>query len=527
MTDRFGRDPSARGESSSVATTVVDRAGMEAIVCPRRSVVLEAELPPQTADPTTRRFEAARGPFAHYLRTVEVTPQGERFEVRQSVHYRLAVPIFGWLFRFPIRSVLHRTEPPKRSPWWAPPDPIDRSAAAMLAALAVLTAAVTFPSFLFSQTLTFAAEEFGADTQAQGLAGAAVRADVLVAMFLVALADRRGRRRVTLASVAAGCTIVATSALSPSLIAFTAVQVLGRGCLTAAVILIAIMAAEEMPAGSRAYAVSILSVSGALGAGPVLLLLPIADVGERTWRVLFAVALVGVAVVWRVSRHLPESRRFRTAHVEVPMTGHGRRFWLLGASALLFALFIAPASQFQNEFLRNERGFSAARISLFAVSTNMWGGIGIFVGGYLADVRGRRIVGAVGVAGGVGATVLMFLSAGWGIWAWSVLGAIFGALTVPALGVYGPELFPTSLRGKANGFISAMGRIGSVVGLVAAGFLSQRMGMIGGALTLLAIGPAIVIVLILTLYPETAHRELEDLNPEDLRPSDEPHPDPI
>jgi hypothetical protein len=34
-------------------------------------------------------------------------------------------------------------------------------------------------------------------------------------------------------------------------------------------------------------------------------------------------------------------------------------------------------------------------------------------------------------------------------------------------------------------------------------------------MALLAIGPAILAVLIITAYPETAHLELEEINPED------------
>jgi len=104
------------------------------------------------------------------------------------------------------------------------------------------------------------------------------------------------------------------------------------------------------------------------------------------------------------------------------------------------------------------------------------------------------------------------------VWAWSAGGSIVGAATVPALGVYGPELFPTKLRGKANGIITALGRAGGVLGLLAAGFLSTRLGSLGPALAVLSIGPAALAVLILVAYPETAHRELEDLNPEDVRP---------
>ena len=98
-----------------------------------------------------------------------------------------------------------------------------------------------------------------------------------------------------------------------------------------------------------------------------------------------------------------------------------------------------------------------------------------------------------------------------------LVGSLFAGLTVPALRVYGPELFPTSLRGRANGIIRLLAVVGATVGLVAAGVLSDEVGDIGRALALLALAPAIVVVLILTLYPETAHRELEDLNPEDPR----------
>ncbi|MBW3557175.1 MAG: MFS transporter, partial [Actinobacteria bacterium] len=156
--------------------------------------------------------------------------------------------------------------------------------------------------------------------------------------------------------------------------------------------------------------------------------------------------------------------------------------------------------------------------ALFTIATNVWGGIGIVAGGRLADVRGRRVVASVGVVGGVGATVAMFFSTGWTIWAWSVVGAVIGAATVPALGVYGPELFPTSLRGRANGIISGLGRAGSVAGLLFVAAVINDRTNLAPVLALLALGPALLVVLVLVAYPETAHRELEDLNPEDAPP---------
>lgn len=494
------------------------RARLEELLTPRNGVVVEERK-------RDGSFAAVDGPVEGYRRVVEVHDDraggGDSgdVEVTQTVTYRFVFPFLGWLLAIPYRKVLGRLGAPTRHPWWAPPEPISPRAAAVLGALSALAAVAAYPGVLIGQTIEFAREELGFSASSQSFALAAVRGDFIVALGVVAVADRKGRRMVTLGAIALGCLLNATSALAPTLEILVATQLVGRGFLTGAAILIGIIAAEEMPAGCRAYAVSVLAIVGAIGAGTALLALPLADLGDgRGWRLLFVLALLGLPLVALFGRHLPESRRFRTPHRDVRLAGHGRRLWLLGISALLFGLFLAPASQYQTVFLRRERGFSAARISLFAIGTNVWGGIGIVAGGRLADVRGRRLVAAIGIVGGVGATVAMFFSAGWTIWAWSVVGSIIGAVTVPALGVYGPELFPTSLRGRANGIISGLGRVGSVLGLVVIALLVSDDRPLAPIIALLAIGPALLAVLVLVAYPETAHRELEDLNPEDAAP---------
>lgn len=509
------------GPVTTLVTTARVRHGqLDGILALRNGLVVEE---PGAEEGT---YRAVDGPVIDYQRSVTVRPlsDGETgaadVEVTQQVEYRLAIPLFRRLFELPYRHELGRMGRPDRHPWWAAPEPINPRAAAMLASLCALTAVAVYPGVLLTQTIEFAREELGFSKQAQSVALAAVRADVIIAFGLVVLADRRGRRITTMWAIAAGAALTSLGALSPNLWWLAGTQVLARGCLTGSAILIGIMAAEEMPAGCRAYAVSLLTVSGALGAGPALLLFPLADLGSRGWRLLFLFAGALVPLVYVFGRHLPESRRFRAPHAEAPMAGHGRRFWLLGVSAFLFAIFLAPASQYQNVFLRRERGFSAARISLFTVGTNIWGGLGIVAGGRIADVRGRRVVAAVGIIGGVGATVVMFFARGWAIWAWSVVGAIVGAATVPALGVYGPELFPTSMRGRANGIISGLGRLGSIAGLLFVAVVVGSRERLAPILAVLAIGPALLAVLVLTAYPETAHLELEELNPEDAPPVD-------
>ncbi|MCA1691417.1 MAG: MFS transporter, partial [Actinobacteria bacterium] len=232
--------------------------------------------------------------------------------------------------------------------------------------------------------------------------------------------------------------------------------------------------------------------------------------------------LAAIPLINSVRHRLPESRRYLAPHPDVQLAGHGRRLWLLAASGLLTNLFIAPQSQFNNQFLRTERGFTGGRISLFTVVTAAPAVIGIVVGGRLADLRGRRIIGAAALLGGAACTVAYFFSHGSGLWAWALVGNVVSAASIPALGVYGPELFPTSLRGRANGLVAVCALGGSAIGLALAGFMGDSFGRLGPAMAILAGGPLLVAVLILVAYPETAGRALEELNPEDDPPPPPP-----
>lgn len=487
------------------ARSVIDAADVEAMLLPRRDLLVE--------EPAGEgRFVAARGPVTGYERRVDV----DGGVATQTLTYDLALPYFGWLVRVPFRRALRR--PPGAVPWWAPPAPLDARAAQALGTLAAVAVLVGYLNTLFTQTIAFAGEEFRAGDGAQGVAGAVVRVGGLLALAVVATADRRGRRRVILAAATAGCALAVTGALAPSLPWLVGSQSLARGFATALLLLVGIVSAEEMPARCRAYAVSVLAMAAGLGAGLALFALPLADLGARGWRLLYLLPGMGIVLVASLRRRLAESRRFLVHHTQAGIEGHGARLWLLAVSGLLTNLFLAPQSQFANRYLRSERGFSAGRIALLSIVTGLPGAVGIVAGGRLADVRGRRLVAAVALTGGTLCTVAFFFSTGWTVWLWPALGTTVSAASIPALGVYGPELFPTSLRGRANGLISIFGLAGSAAGLVLAGTLSATFGRLGPAMATLATGPLVVAALVITLYPETAGRELEELNPEDLTP---------
>ncbi len=461
-------------------------------------------------------YELVEGPFWEYERRLTSTSIDGGVEVTEEIDYQLAIPGWGIIFRFPVRQELRNPSP--QTPWWAPPDRLDAETSVALSSLAALTLVAGYLGTLIAQTITFAADQFDASDRDQGIVLAAVRIGVLLALALVALADRRGRLGLIRISAIAGCAVTATGALAPGMVWLGASQTVARGLSTALALLIGIMAAELVPRNSRAYTVSLLALTAALGSGMAVWLLPLADLGEGAWRILYVVPLLGIPFVRYAIQGLPESRRFVRAVERPPARPHAARLWLLAASALLASIFVAPASQFLNDFLRDDLDYSAAQITAFTLLTNTPGFLGIVIGGRIADARGRRGVGAVAMAGGTAFTLAMYLSQGWGLWAWSVAGTIVGAAAVPALGVYGPELFATTARGRANGLITVFAVMGSAIGLLVVGSLSDSWGGFGPAMGVVALGPALVVVLILTAYPETAHRELEELNPEDASP---------
>jgi MFS family permease len=506
--------------SRLVVRSTTDADGLAAILEPRTDLLLERAL-------GAGRFEAEDGPVRSYLRTVDAVPVpgSDDVAVTQVIEFRLGVPYFGWLFRWPFKRALAR--PPRgRPPWWAPPARLDARSASVLGTLALLTVAFGYLNTLFTQTVTFAGDEFGSTNQALGIAGSLVRVGGLVALLVVVQADRRGRKAMLVLSATAGSLLAVTGAAAPSLAWLTASQLLARAFATAILILVAIVAAEEMPAGSRAYAVSLLAMAGGLGAGFCVIALRLADLGPRGWRLLYVVPLLALPVVGAVRRRLPESRRFVARHADAELAGHGGRLALLAVSGLLSNLFAGPSSQFSNQFLRTERAFSGGRIGLLSLTAGTPGAVGIVVGGRMADVRGRRLVAAVALVAGTLFTVAFFFAHGWAMWLLATLGTIIGAAAIPALGVYGPELFPTGLRGRANGLVAVSSLVGSGAGLVLAGVLSDRFGRIGPAMAVVAAGPLLLAVLVVAAYPETAGRELEELNPEDLDPGCPPGPPP-
>ena len=458
-------------------------------------------------------FEQAEGPFTVYRRTLS---PGDDHAIVETIRYRLRIPWFGWLFALPVRSYLGRPRPADgRQPWWAPPDRLDARQAMVLGLLAVASMASAFTNTLFTQTATFAADSFGVGDSGLGWAGGIVRAGIIIAIPLGGLADRLGRRRVIRWTAWASPLVCALGALAPTFPVLVATQAIGRPLGLTTDLLIAVVAAEEMPRNSRAYAVSVMAMASGLGAGIAVMALPLADLGDDGWRLVYVVALVWVAAAVSITRFLPETIRFARPHVVHPPLDR-RRLALIAAVLVFGNLFVAPASFFQNRYLNDVRGMSATMVAVFTLCTATPASLGLVAGGKFADVRGRRRLIAAALPLATLGVLASFWVAGAPMWFAAFAGGLLGGAVYPALAVYRAELFPTGNRGRANALLTAAALGGGIVGILLVGQLTDAGRSYGAALGLMALGQIVVVVLVLARFPETAHHSLEELNPEDV-----------
>jgi MFS family permease len=178
-------------------------------------------------------------------------------------------------------------------------------------------------------------------------------------------------------------------------------------------------------------------------------------------------------------------------------------------------IFIAPASFFQNRYLADIRDFSGGMIGIFSIAVGTPASIGLILGGRVADTSGRRRLIAFTLPLGTAAIVAAFAVSGPPLWMFSLIGGILSSAAYPALAVYRTELFPTGNRSRAAGLVTAAALVGGIGGLLATGWLLDAGWSYGQVMGLLGLCQLAVTVIVVVAYPETAHLELEELNPED------------
>ena len=376
---------------------------------------------------------------------------------------------------------------------------------------------------LYAFALTAIRAEFGLDGARAGLlASVTLVASAVGGIGAGLLADRFGRARVLVLSILAYSLftgLTATSRTVLELALWRTLVGLGLGAEWSAG---SVLVAETWPAAHRGKAIGLMQSGWAVGY-VLAALLAAAVLPTWGWRPLFVLGVLpGLLAVW-VRRRVDEPAIWRERRAPAgkgtglalllrpPLLGRALAATSL-ATVLLFAYWglftwvptflAAPAAQ-------GGAGLGLVRSTGFVIAMQAGAFLGYTTFGFLSDRFGRRpvfLAFVLGAAVAVPAFGLLARSEA----ALLLLAPAVGYLGHGYFSVFGvllAELFPSSVRGAAQGFCYNAGRAVSALAPFTIGALADRRGL-GGALALTA-ALYLAGALLMRLLPETRGRELE------------------
>ncbi len=420
-------------------------------------------------------------------------------------------------------------------PWWTfavpYPGPMPKLARKQWSIMGLLAVAELFDQYdIGIMGLALSQIQAGLAIPEAQVAGvnAVIRLGMLPAFGLTIMADRLGRRRLLLTTIVGFTVCTFATGFVRDAREFILLQFLARVFIGGETMLAVVVIAEELSAGDRGFGIGLLGALGALGHGLAALVFGFVEVLPFGWRALYVVGVIPLLFLTWFRRGLPETQRFES-HRRT-LQGHKlrdriepvlhlvrmypRRMGVLSVAILPFDFVVATAFTFMPKTLQEVHGYSPGNVTALFLTAGGLAILGNIYAGILGDRFGRKPVMCAGMVLNAIAIVGFYNASGWMVpplWVMAVftitgVGVLFKAL--------GSELFPTSYRSTASGMRAVVGTLGGVAGLAIEGPLYQLVGSHALAITCMA--PVLVLppILIATLLPETAARELEDISPE-------------
>ncbi|MFB0613938.1 MFS transporter [Aurantiacibacter poecillastricola] len=263
----------------------------------------------------------------------------------------------------------------------------------------------------------------------------------------------------------------------------------------------------------------------ALLAGPFAALFP-EDLG---WRIVFWSGILPAFLIFLIRRDADDSEIFKKAAKRAKETGQRHSIGAIfkpnmlrtTSLAALLSLGVQGAaysiSNYLTAFLSLERGLSISVAGVLVMINSAGGFFGFLTNAYVSDAVGRQMVFRLFGAGFV-ITSLFYLYAPLGdnVYALGATGLIYGFFQFgmyASFGAYFTELFPTELRGTGQAFAYNFGRAGSAAFVSLVPIVALTMDLSTAMVLLGIVGIAFVAIATL-LLPETAGRELHDLEEE-------------
>ncbi|HUW40638.1 MAG TPA: MFS transporter, partial [Rectinemataceae bacterium] len=365
-------------------------------------------------------------------------------------------------------------------------------------------------------------KEFVLSIREAGLAASAIALGTIAAFFVIRLGDRFGRRSLLIWTVLGYTAATALTALSRSIGAFVALQFAARVFLVAEWGVSTVIVAEEVPAGRRGLAISIVQAAAGLGGIVGSAIFPIVEASPLGWRAMYLVGLVPLIVVFFIRTGLKETRRFllvRAVSSRAPAFGeilrppHRRKVVLVALLWCFMYLGYTAVYTFYTTFAIDERGLSIRQVSLIAAVAFTLGLAGFVSAGRLMDSWGRRPTAITFFTAGGISTALAFQAPRALLAPALVVLIFFMTAYLTICGTYTAELFPTRLRASAAAWTNnTLGRIGMVLSPAIVGILAGPLGGVGPAVSLMGLFPILAAVIVLFFLQETKNLELEEIS---------------
>jgi len=398
----------------------------------------------------------------------------------------------------------------------------------------------------------------GIELSSWGLINGITRMGVMASFVFLFFADRVGRRAVMLLTVVGFTLANGATALATSQAQFTALQLIARLFLTAEFSLAIIMIGEEFPARLRGRSIALLTSLATVGVMLMAKLQPyillpegaegnwLHDLGHglvslaqttfglevdgASWRALYALGLVPLALVLLLRIAMRETRRFEAERerkaaapkrtwrdlareAAIPWRPEYRRRSAIVA-LLWNSVFIVtgPSTIFWVIFAREQLKLSTHQVGDIVFWGYGGGVAGHFVAGWLIDRIGRKYTCA-GFYGMAAASIFLLyhVPSVPGQYLWMIMTVFCFAAANTSTHVYASELFPTEIRATGYGWTTNLaGRVTEVLTPILIGLLIAPLG-IPGAIAVVAAGPIIGALLVLRYAPETRGLTLEQI----------------
>ena len=320
----------------------------------------------------------------------------------------------------------------------------------------------TFGHVVHGATL---ADQAGLSGTKLGVGLAIIRLASLGALAATGLADRTGRRRALVSSVAVGLALTVLAAASPGYWWFVVIFACGRPLLSATGAVAQVIAAEQTDTASRATALALVAAGYGIGAGVIAIVHSLAS-SVLGFRAFFALAVIPLALVPLIARWVVEPDRFNIAHaVDEPVTPiigavarpYVRNLAIVAALSFAMSFVTGPANSFIFLYAQNVKHLSGAVTAAMEVAAGVTGLAGLLIGRWMSDHVGRRVTGALGMVGLGACGVIAYSGPAWALVVGYVLGIMAGSIFAPAGGALVNELFPTAVRASASGWVLAVG----------------------------------------------------------------------